>query len=81
MEQEYAILSQEQQDALNQKKVQMRLENEKYLRKHPELKQLVSCFMRKLLQDRPSNPVLYAGAFFTKPGLKQEVLSESTRIE
>ena len=41
---EYAILSQDQQSLLNQRKIDMRLENEKYLRSHSELKLLVSVF-------------------------------------
>ena len=78
---EYAILSQDQQSLLNQRKVDMRLENEKYLRAHSELKLLVSIFMRRLLEEKPDNPVLYAGQFFTRPDLKNDVLSSVTRVD
>ncbi len=80
-ESEYAILSQDQQNLLNQRKVDMRLENEKYLRAHGELKLLVSVFMRRLLEEKPANPVLFAGQFFTRPGLKKDVLSSVTRVD
>ena len=78
---EYAILSQDQQSLLNQRKIDMRLENEKYLRSHSELKLLVSVFMRRLLDEKPENPVLFAGQFFTRPGLKKDVLSSVTRVD
>ena len=69
------------QSLLNQRKVDMRLENEKYLREHSELKLLVSVFMRRLLEEKPTNPVMYASAFFTRPGLKKDVLSSVTRVD
>ena len=78
---EYAVLSKDQQSLLNQRKVDMRLENEKYLRGHSELKLMVSVFMRRLLEEKPENPVLFASQFFTKPGLKKDVLSSVTRVD
>ena len=78
---EYAVLSSTQQSLLNQRKVDMRLENEKYLRGHGELKLMVSVFMRRLLEEKPENPVLFAGQFFTRPGLKKDVLSSITRVD
>jgi hypothetical protein len=78
---EYAVLSKDQQSLLNQRKVDMRLENEKYLRNHSELKLMVSVFMRRLLEEKPENPVLFASQFFTRPGLKKDVLSSITRVD
>ena len=60
---EYNILSKQQQEKLHQQKVQMRLNNEKYLRSHPELKALVSLFMRTLLEDKPEKPEIFAAEF------------------
>ena len=71
---EYNILSKQQQEKLHQQKVQMRLNNEKYLRSHPELKALVSLFMRTLLEDKPEKPELFAAEFFTRPDIKEIVL-------
>ena len=71
---EYNILSKQQQEKLHQQKVQMRLNNEKYLRAHPELKALVSFFMRTLLEEKPEKPELFAAEFFTRPDVKPIVL-------
>ena len=71
---EYNILSKQQQEKLHQQKVQMRLNNEKYLRSHPELKALVSLFMRTLLEDKPEKPEIFAAEFFTRPDVKAIVL-------
>ena len=67
---EYNILSKQQQEKLHQQKVQMRLNNEKYLRSHPELKALVSLFMRTLLEDKPEKPEIFAAEFFTRADVK-----------
>ena len=55
----------------------MRLENEKYLRTHAEVKVLISSFMRELLQEKPDNPVVFASKYFTQPGLRKNVLGSS----
>ena len=73
---EYAVLSAEQQKELEQKKVEMRLENERYLRSHPELKKLVSAYMRALLEAKPDSPEEFAGTFFCDPGLRKMILNE-----
>ena len=39
-------LNQEQQMKLNQKKIQLRVDNEKYLREHPEVNTLVQDFLK-----------------------------------
>ena len=52
----------------------MRLNNEKYLRSHPELKALVALFMRTLLEDKPEKPEIFAAKFFTRPDVKAIVL-------
>lgn len=45
-------------------KIKFRYENELYLRKHPELNDLVSCFLFKVLEEKPDNILAYAGNFF-----------------
>jgi hypothetical protein len=60
-----AVLSAEQQDKLNEKKVVLRLENEQYLREHPELKQLLNRFFLRALADRPDNVEQFAARWFT----------------
>jgi hypothetical protein len=71
---EYQILSREQQAKLHQQKIQLRLKNEQYLRSHPELKALVSYFMRSLLEEKPEKPEIFAAEFFTRPDVKPIVL-------
>ena len=53
-----------QNDELNTKKIYFRLNNEKYLRDHPELNQLISVFLFKVLEEKPDNILEYAGKFF-----------------
>jgi hypothetical protein len=60
-----AVLSAEQQDKLNEKKVVLRLENEQYLREHPELKQLLNRFFLRALAVRPDNVEQFAASWFT----------------
>ena len=54
-------------------KVKLRLENEKYLRAHPELKMLVANFMKVVLEKKPQNVTSFATGYFTSPGLEQRV--------
>jgi hypothetical protein len=42
------------------------MENEKYFREHPEIKTLVSLFVRKVLDERPNNILEFAGQFFDR---------------
>ena len=44
---------------------QIRIENEKYLRKHPEVQKMISDFLISLLHDKNDNVLQYAVAFFT----------------
>ncbi len=39
----------------------LRIENEKYFRAHPELNAMVQMFIYKVLDDRPDNILAYAG--------------------
>ena len=67
-------LSEEQQQRLNETKVSLRLENEKYLRAHPELRLLFATFISEALKAKPSNPQEFAAEFFTQDGLKERVM-------
>lgn len=50
--------------------VALRIENERYLRAHPELQTMLSSFMASVLRDRPDDVVKHAVAFFhTHPQL------------
>ncbi|WAQ99827.1 RIAD1-like protein [Mya arenaria] len=54
-------LSKEQQEKLNKYKIKTRIENEKYLREHPEVECLVSGFLQ------------YVNKHFTDPDLPTDV--------
>ena len=45
-------------------KLTVKMDDELYLRKHPELSYLLSIFMRKVLIEKPENPIEFSGEFF-----------------
>uniref|UniRef100_A0A3P8RYS5 RIIa domain-containing protein n=1 Tax=Amphiprion percula TaxID=161767 RepID=A0A3P8RYS5_AMPPE len=49
------VLSAEQLEKLKQFKIKTRIENEKYLRSHPEVEVLIGDFLRVLLLKRPTD--------------------------
>ena len=59
-------LTPEQQDALNRTKMAMRINNEKYIREHTELKHLISIFMAKLLKDKVRALLWHKGGLWRK---------------
>ncbi|KAJ3315826.1 hypothetical protein HDV04_000033 [Boothiomyces sp. JEL0838] len=42
-------------EKLRQEKIRLRVENELYLRNHPEIKFIIQYFMRHVLIERPQN--------------------------
>ncbi|CAH1797756.1 unnamed protein product [Owenia fusiformis] len=67
-------LSPEQQEKLNKFKIQTRLENEKYLRKHPEVECLLAGFLGEILTHRPENVREFAAEHFTRNDLSDKVV-------
>jgi hypothetical protein len=59
----------------------MRLENEKYLRAHPELKMMMNRFLRDVLEKEPRDVTSFAAAFFTDPALRRKVIPDSVLDE
>ena len=53
--------------------MELRIENEKYFREHPELNAMVQLFIFKVLDDRPENILAYAGQFFDRAELHEVV--------
>ncbi|KAL4228023.1 RIIa domain-containing protein 1 [Mactra antiquata] len=62
-------LSQDQQEKLNRFKIKTRIENEKYLREHPEVECLISGFLQSVLTSRPENIREFAAEHFTDSDL------------
>ena len=57
------------QAELKRQKRAQRINNEKYFRVHPELREMTSAFISALLVDKPDDVHLYAEQFFTNPEL------------
>nr|XP_020462911.1 RIIa domain-containing protein 1 [Monopterus albus] len=72
------VLSSEQQEKLRQFKIKTRIDNENYLRSHPEVKLLMGDFMRKVLLKRPANLHEFAADHFTNPNLHATI---GSRVE
>uniref|UniRef100_A0A4W5PFU9 RIIa domain-containing protein 1 n=1 Tax=Hucho hucho TaxID=62062 RepID=A0A4W5PFU9_9TELE len=57
---DFGALSIEQQQQLRQFKINTRINNEKYLREHPEAEALISVFLRDVFLKRPTDIREYA---------------------
>ena len=62
-----------QQHEIEKKKLELRMENERYLREHKEISGLLALFVSKILDDRPENILEYAGTFFDSARLRDVV--------
>ena len=52
---------------------ELRIQNEQYLREHPEVDGMISSFLKHLLAEKPSNVYDCAVSFFTEGGLREKV--------
>uniref|UniRef100_A0A3B4FA22 RIIa domain-containing protein n=1 Tax=Pundamilia nyererei TaxID=303518 RepID=A0A3B4FA22_9CICH len=50
-----SVLNAEQQEKLRQFKIKTRIDNERYLRSHPEVDVLIGDFLRDVLQKQPAD--------------------------
>ncbi|CAD5124356.1 DgyrCDS12645 [Dimorphilus gyrociliatus] len=66
-------LSDDQQAKLNKFKMKTRLENEKYLRQHPEVECLVAGFLGDIFLKRPDNVRDFAANYFTDKDLPNKI--------
>uniref|UniRef100_UPI00398F0F4C RIIa domain-containing protein 1-like n=1 Tax=Pristiophorus japonicus TaxID=55135 RepID=UPI00398F0F4C len=66
-------LSQRQQDLLYEFKIDTRIANEYYLRKHPEVELLLGDFMRSVLLKRPKNIRGFAAEYYTDLKLPEKI--------
>ena len=64
---------QAQKTEIEQKKLELRMENERYFRQHPEINYLLQLFVSRILDDRPENILEYAGTFFDSASLREMV--------
>jgi len=60
------------QEQVELEKIKLRKENELYLRKHPEINDLMTVFLFKVLYDQPEDVVSYAGKYFDDEKLEDK---------
>ncbi len=53
-----------QKEKMQKIKYYTRIDNERYLREHPEIEFIIQNYIIKLLEDRPSNTLAYSGKYF-----------------
>ncbi|XP_004077937.1 RIIa domain-containing protein 1 [Oryzias latipes] len=61
-----SVLNAEQQEKLRQFKIKTRIDNEKYIRAHPEVEVLIGDFLREILLKRPADIREFAGDYFSR---------------
>ncbi|XP_071326566.1 RIIa domain-containing protein 1 [Trachinotus anak] len=70
------VLSPEQQEKLRQFKIKTRIDNEKYLKSHPEVELMIGDFLRDVLLKRPADIREFAADHFTNPNLHATIGSQ-----
>jgi hypothetical protein len=65
-----AVLDSRHRRALQRQQVEYRLDNEFYMREHPEFKRLVSHFMYCAFKEDPEDMMEFAVRYFCQAGLK-----------
>mmetsp|Transcript_17448 Transcript_17448/g.29363 ORF Transcript_17448/g.29363 Transcript_17448/m.29363 type:complete len:126 (-) Transcript_17448:23-400(-) len=68
-----------QKNEIEKKKLELRMQNERYFRAHPEIKGLLQLFVSKILDDRPESVLEYAGTFFDSASLRDVVTQYMTK--
>ncbi|KAJ3299150.1 RIIa domain-containing protein 1 [Borealophlyctis nickersoniae] len=61
------------QEKINADKIQTRIDNEMYLRKHPEIRDILDYFMKEVLVSQPANVQEFASALFGDENLRAKV--------
>eukprot|EP00427_Karlodinium_veneficum_P062539 CAMPEP_0169329364 /NCGR_PEP_ID=MMETSP1017-20121227/13071_1 /TAXON_ID=342587 /ORGANISM="Karlodinium micrum, Strain CCMP2283" /LENGTH=99 /DNA_ID=CAMNT_0009424283 /DNA_START=79 /DNA_END=378 /DNA_ORIENTATION=- len=62
-------LTKDQKERLDMTKIQINMDNERYLQAHPEIRDMISVFVHQVLEYKPDNILRFAGDFFTRPDL------------
>eukprot|EP01002_Notosolenus_urceolatus_P015471 NODE_8055_length_535_cov_8.586420_g7005_i0.p2 GENE.NODE_8055_length_535_cov_8.586420_g7005_i0~~NODE_8055_length_535_cov_8.586420_g7005_i0.p2 ORF type:complete len:102 (+),score=23.36 NODE_8055_length_535_cov_8.586420_g7005_i0:186-491(+) len=74
-------LSAEKQKQLRSMEVKDKMENELYLRKHPEIKTLLSVLVERVIQERPENVLDFTAQFFSTSDLAKLVTDAKARAK
>ncbi|KAJ3023313.1 RIIa domain-containing protein 1 [Thoreauomyces humboldtii] len=78
------IIDAAMQQKLNIDRIQIRVENELYLREHPEIRQILDFFVNEVLVQQPEDLQEFAAGLFSDPNLRPKVekhTSESREFE
>ncbi len=59
-----------QREHVDKIKFLTRIDNEKYLREHPEIEFIIGNYLNKLLEVRPQNILKYSGEYFNNTDLR-----------
>jgi len=54
----------------------LKVQNEVYLRHHPELHVIIQTFLKILFEEKPENPISFAGQFFDNPNFRSIIQEE-----
>jgi hypothetical protein len=61
-----------QKNQIEKIKFLTRIDNEQYLRFHPEVDFIIESFIMKLLEEKPANIIQYAGKLFNTTDFRKE---------
>ncbi|XP_029658072.1 RIIa domain-containing protein 1 [Octopus sinensis] len=75
-DEDLGALSDGDQEKLNQLKIHIRIENEKYLNEHPEVECMLAGFLSEILMKQPDNIHEFAAEHFTNPNLRRNIGEE-----
>eukprot|EP00035_Acanthoeca_spectabilis_P010105 m.178423 g.178423 ORF g.178423 m.178423 type:complete len:89 (-) comp14925_c0_seq9:229-495(-) len=76
MDQVSVTLTEDQQRALDQAKIRTRVEDEQYLRAHPEIKHMTTAFLKDMMKQQPTDVQGFAGDWFVN-GLEEKIAKEA----
>ncbi|KAG8346332.1 hypothetical protein ERJ75_001348600 [Trypanosoma vivax] len=76
-----AILTPEELQNLRHNLATEKIAHAKYLRAHPEIDAIMRCAMRKLIMERPTDPVSALLDFFAHADLNAELMAKDEEAE
>ncbi|KAJ3213474.1 hypothetical protein HDU67_002855 [Dinochytrium kinnereticum] len=81
MEQTINAVTSKLQENLKADTIQMRIDNELYLRSHPEIKHILDYTLRQVLEHQPDDVEEFTAAIFADPNLSAKVKEHSAAMQ
>ncbi|TPX61366.1 hypothetical protein PhCBS80983_g01164 [Powellomyces hirtus] len=75
------IIDDAMQQKLNIDRIQIRVENELYLREHPEIRHILDFFVNEVLVHQPENLQEFAAGLFSDPALQPKVEKHTQEVQ